>query len=600
MNFFGKNTQGPWFFGIVFVLLAFALSVKAQSQPDEAQTASTTGTITGRVVTEGGQPVPNATVYVRGSTALSQPRLTSTDNEGDFQISGLEAALYNVSAAAPTYVSPLRDPDTPSNYYRIGDSTTINLIKGGVITGTVLSASGDPVVQVLVQAVLIRDAYGQRPKYGPNQSLRATDDRGVYRIYGLLPGTYVVSAGGRGSASLLANQYTTDAPTYAPSSTRDTAAEIGVRAGEETTGVDIRYRGEPGHVVSGVVIGVTDPSATSRTIINLMQISNGAPMANAFAFQTPYTKGFAFYGVDDGDYDLVAQSSSEMKEIGTSGPRRITVKGADVTGVELTTKPLGSIAGRFALEPSTTIGCQNKRQPLFSEALVMARRSKREVPKEQVRLLGSLPTQGSPDKSGNFVLGNLAPGQYSLDVRFFAKYWYLRSIARLAPAAEVGLGRVGLAARQTEAARSGFALKFGERITGMTITLAEGAASLRGKIDAAAGENLTGLYVYLVPAEKENAEDALRFFSGPVNSDGTFAFNNLPPGHYWALARVAPEKEAQLNSALRAPEEMETRTQLRRAAETAKTEVEFKPCQNVVDYKLAVTRPTEKGQDGSQ
>jgi carboxypeptidase family protein len=600
MNFLGKNLQGPSFFGIVFVL-AFALNVTAQSQQDKAQTTTTTGTITGKVVTEGGQPVPNATVFVRGSTALFQPRLASTNNDGDFQVSGLDAALYDVSAAAPTYVLPLRDPDSPSNYYRIGDSATISLIRGGVITGSVVSASGDPVVQVLVQAVLIRDVNGQRPKYGAYQSQRTTDDRGVYRIYGLLPGTYVVSAGGRGSTSLLANQYTTDAPTYAPSSTRDTAAEIVVRAGEDTTGVDIRYRGELGHVISGVVTGVTDPSGTSRATINLMQISNGAPMANAFAFQAPYSKGFAFYGVDDGDYDLAAQFSSGMSELAASEARRITVKGADVTGVQLTIKPLGSIAGHFALEPSTAIGCQNKRQPLFSETLVMARQSKKEVPREQLRLFGKLPAQVSPDKSGNFVLRNLAPGEYSLNVHFFAKYWYLRSIARQAPAAQVATGGIGPGGRQMAVARSSVPLKFGEHITRMTITLAEGAASLRGKIDLAAGENLpAGLYVHLVPAEKENAEDALRFFSSAVNSEGTFAFTNLPPGHYWALARVVSEKESQLDSKLRAPEAMDTSAQLRRTAETAKTQIEFKPCQNVVDYQLALTRPKLKAQDGSQ
>ena len=46
-----------------------------------------------------------------------------------------------------------------------------------------------------------------------------------------------------------------DVPTYAPASTRDEAAEITVRGGEETSNVDIRYRGEPGRIVSGTVTG---------------------------------------------------------------------------------------------------------------------------------------------------------------------------------------------------------------------------------------------------------------------------------------------------------------------------------------------------------
>ena len=83
---------------------------------------------------------------------------------------------------------------------------------------------------------------------------KTTDDRGIYRIYGLPAGNYLVWAGGP-TYNPGVDPYDTDVPTYAPSSTRDTATEITVRSGEETTNVDIRYRGEPGHIVSGTVNG---------------------------------------------------------------------------------------------------------------------------------------------------------------------------------------------------------------------------------------------------------------------------------------------------------------------------------------------------------
>ena len=50
-----------------------------------------------------------------------------------------------------------------------------------------------------------------------------------------------------------------------------------------------------------------------------------------------------------------------------SEPQRIKVRGADVTGIELTTKPLGSISGRVALEESKVPGCKGKRRPVFGE-----------------------------------------------------------------------------------------------------------------------------------------------------------------------------------------------------------------------------------------
>src|SRR5260370_36609527 len=109
-------------------------------------------------------------------------------------------------------------------------------MKGGGIAGTVISSAGEPVVGVRVRVFMVRDANGQPPKYGAFPSNeRPADDRGIYRIYGLRPGTYIASAGGPGPVFGMAsiNPYESDTPTYAPSAVRDNAAEITVRSGEE-------------------------------------------------------------------------------------------------------------------------------------------------------------------------------------------------------------------------------------------------------------------------------------------------------------------------------------------------------------------------------
>jgi len=68
--------------------------------------------------------------------------------------------------------------------------------------------------------------------------------------------------------------------------------------------------------------------------------------------------------------------------------------------------------------------------------------------------------------------------------------------------------------------------------------LSEGAASIRGEIAKAADGRLpSDLHVYLVPAEREKADDPLRYVVADVGSDGTFSFSNLPPGKYFTLAR---------------------------------------------------------------
>jgi hypothetical protein len=297
--------------------------------------------------------------------------------------------------------------------------------------------------------------------------------------------------------------------------------------------------------------------------------------------------------VADGDYELMAQSTIAPSEFAISEPRRITVKGADLTGLELITKPLGSISGRVSLENSKDPACKGKRRPLFAETLVTAQRNEKDRSKDSPQSLRFTATQTAPDKEGAFALRNLTPGQYDFNPRFFAKYWYLQSIALPATAAQPAAGRPASAGRSLDAARNRVTLKSGERVSGLTITLAEGAASLRGNIKVGEGERVPPkLYLHLVPAEKEKADDVLRFFTTTVNDDGTFALGNLPPGRYFALTGVARDNESQWASKLRLPEEADTRANLRREAEAAKTELEFKPCQNLTDYPLPLKPPS--------
>jgi hypothetical protein len=121
----------------------------------------------------------------------------------------------------------------------------------------------------------------------------------------------------------------------------------------------------------------------------------------------------------------------------------------------------------------------------------------------------------------------------------------------------------------------------------LAITLAAGAASLRGQIDLGAGQKLPPrLFVYLVPAERESADDVLRFFASPVSGDRSFALDNLPPGRYWLLAHAPGENESNVLSKLRLPDESEARANLRQDAGAGKIETELRPCQNVTDYRL--------------
>ncbi|HJU91814.1 MAG TPA: hypothetical protein VJ656_02675, partial [Pyrinomonadaceae bacterium] len=142
-------------------------------------------------------------------------------------------------------------------------------------------------------------------------------------------------------------------------------------------------------------------------------------------------------------------------------------------------------------------------------------------------------------------------------------------------------------AKPTDATRTWTNIKPGDRLSGLTVKLAQGAASLRGQIALGEDETLPdGLFMYLIPAEREKADDVLRYFTAPVTPDGKMALNNVAPGRYWILAQPAVRESSSQLTQIRMPDATEMRARLRKNAEAKKTEIEFKPCQSVVDFRL--------------
>jgi len=573
----------------LLLLVLTCATARAQEQTPTPETSNdvTTGTISGLVVNERGEPMPGTSVFLR-SMATRTGRSTSADAEGRFRAVGLEPGLYTVTGYSPAYVLQAPEFETAVTYYRVGDSVRVEMIKGGVITGTIINAMGEPVIGVRVRAIRIRDPKGQpvrTPQLG--QSERTTDDRGIYRIYGLPPGTYLVSAGGGFGQSYQLNPYDTDVPTFAPSSTRDGATEFTVRGGEETT-ADIRYRSDPGHAVSGTV--KTTNAAAGASV--MLMGADGVFLPLGQAMQVPNARGFEITGIGDGDYQLFATEFptntlgvTTMPDVSFSEPKRITVKGADVSGIELITRPPSSIGGRIALEPSKAPECQGKRKPLFAETLVDLVRHEKDAD-ASVLYMRMMTNAMSPDPKGAFSFRNLGPGRYRFNTNFHARFWYLQSITigpapATTPAAKTSTPKIDPAASWT-------VLKPGEKISDLTITLAEGAASIRGKVPVA--ENATipaGTAVFLVPAENDKSADVLRYFVTDVSSDGTFGFNSLPPGRYWPVLQNPVQSELATLLKLRSPESAEARTKLRRSAESQKSDLELKPCQTLNEYQLS-------------
>lgn len=167
---------------------------------DVAQAPTGTGVISGFVVSEGtGTPVRRARVNLTGGTVRGGRSAMTTD-DGRFSFVALPAGRYSMTASKAGYVDisygakRAGRPGTPielAEGQKI-EKAVINLPKGGVVTGIVIDDNGEPSPSTTVRAYKFVIRTGERTLQQSGQD--TTDDRGMYRIFGLQPGDYIVSA----------------------------------------------------------------------------------------------------------------------------------------------------------------------------------------------------------------------------------------------------------------------------------------------------------------------------------------------------------------------------------------------------------------------
>ncbi|HEX4945145.1 MAG TPA: carboxypeptidase-like regulatory domain-containing protein, partial [Blastocatellia bacterium] len=190
-----------------------SISIGAPTTPTKAWTGKR-GTITGRVVSDDGQPFANIGVNLFSIAAdRNARRMVTTDEEGSFKVNDLPSGAYRINAFVPGYVNPENTSGLTAaraTSYRLGESATITMTKGGVITGKANDSSGQPLVAASVQAYRVRDSEGRSVDATGLISARGiTDDRGIYRIFGLQSGSYVVATDGGGETPTSAREVAT-------------------------------------------------------------------------------------------------------------------------------------------------------------------------------------------------------------------------------------------------------------------------------------------------------------------------------------------------------------------------------------------------------
>ena len=162
-----------------------------------------TGLIVGQVVDAStSRPIGDVTVSLSGGLLpLGQTRQLMTDAEGNFVFHSLTKGRYTVRATSAEYTAggpgqhrpngPAQPIELAADDSRAG-GVVVRLWKNAVIAGTVTDEAGESVIGVNVSAYRRTLVNGQ-PRYTPAGSGGGTtDDRGTYRISGLVPGDYVV------------------------------------------------------------------------------------------------------------------------------------------------------------------------------------------------------------------------------------------------------------------------------------------------------------------------------------------------------------------------------------------------------------------------
>jgi hypothetical protein len=186
---------------LVLAALAVAqLISSAQARPAPPATpAPGTASISGTVKNAADDaPLARARVMALLQGA-AEPRVAITGTDGKYVLRDLPAGAYTITATrtgfAPyTFGQGLEATGMPVRVAAAQQTTGIDLplTAGGVIVGRILDEDGAPFAGASVDALITRTQNGNETLF--SVATAQTDDRGEFRLFGLAPGSYYVSA----------------------------------------------------------------------------------------------------------------------------------------------------------------------------------------------------------------------------------------------------------------------------------------------------------------------------------------------------------------------------------------------------------------------
>ncbi len=501
----------------IFLLLATLSFPLLAQTPIKEGTATVSG-----VVTLKGEPVRGATVALSPDSRTNRFELKNvlrvkTDDAGRFRIEKVKAGLYYLGAITPGYVSPNENRFGPQGKaINIADGENIEnyeipLKFGGVITGRLSDANGNPLVGNGVELGRLNEqGKPERVFLGPNGNLYSADDRGIYRVYGLPAGRYLVSVGfeQRPNSIAMTTQRTFYPKTYHPDATSEAQAKIvEVTEGRETTGVDITVGGlKKNFDVAGRVVYAENGQPAANVAVSYgVKTNNGQTMgASALTGERTNSQGeFRIQNILPGQYLAFAQP--EKTDPSYSEPVAFEIGDGDVTGVKIKLHRGASLSGVALLEG-------------ISDPALLARLT-------QLQLFVSITSpqliapnsrnNTRPAANGSFRFDGLQAGKAAITLGSESRGRGF-SLLRIEHAGAL--------------AGDGIEVGAGENVTGVRVILGFGTGVVRGQVKPAGG-SLPALVQLMARARRVDSSLASGN-SVPVEPTGVFRIEKLAPGEY--------------------------------------------------------------------
>jgi uncharacterized protein (DUF2141 family) len=563
-----------------------------------AGTASVTGTV---VVTGSGQPARKARVTLSGGE-LRGTLTKVTDSQGRFAFTALPAGRYSLSVSKPSHVSATYGQHRPGSGrpgtpIQLVDGqrfeARLQLPRGGAITGAVVDEHAETTAGIPVRAMRYVMQSGQRTLQMAGSG--TTDDRGIFRIFGLQPGEYVVCATPRAtvgtdmdrmhaemeairsSAEALAQRDAAGARTmldrvtflqtqlnvdeqatgYAPvcfpgTPTPANASVVALGVGEERGGVDFQLQLVPLARIEGSVL---NPTGASLQNLQLSLTTAGDVPSIETRNARPDAEGrFRMAGVPPGQYTLVARANVAPPR-GAARPTPAPAQAAETRVVEKTLERAAtdqvrlwsmmdvSIDGRnltnvlLSLQPGMTVSGQivfdgTTQQPPTD--LTRARVTLTPFNPSPSMRAAAASASGRVDSAGRFTIPNVIPGRYRLSGSSGGNGWFVES-------AVVG---------GQDTVDFPIEIRANQNITGASITFTDRLTEFNGTVVNERNEPVSD-YTVVVYAADPRYWTALsrRVQTNRPGTDGRFNFRNLPPGDYRLATVFDPEPGSWLDPA---------------------------------------------------